>query len=196
MILQVSGSRSPPWYPRCLDKKGHWRSCSPHANVGKRAAMLTKEKQIRRDGFPDATKDLIAKRSGYICAFPGCRRMTIAGSDDRKSGLTMTGVAAHITAAARGGPRYDADMRHDERSSERNGIWTCQTHGKLIDDSPSEYSVAELRRWKAQHEQWVFDRVRSGTAKIQHGVAGKLNFETSGCSRVNSSFIWDGTTYL
>jgi hypothetical protein len=29
--------------------------------------------------------------------------MTVAGSEDRKSGLTLVGVAAHITAAAPGG---------------------------------------------------------------------------------------------
>ncbi|MGX7006172.1 hypothetical protein [Caballeronia sp. KNU42] len=138
-----------------------------------------KEKQSKRDEFSETAKDLIAKRSGYICAYPGCRRMTVAVSDDRKSGLTMTGVAAHITAAGRGGPRYDANMRHDERSSERNGIWTCQIHGKLIDDNPSKCSVEELHRWKAQHEQWVFDRVKSGTARLQRGI-GQISFRNIG----------------
>ncbi|MEK9817519.1 MAG: hypothetical protein VW447_10510, partial [Limnobacter sp.] len=112
-----------------------------------------------RDDFLPATKDLIAKRSGYVCAYPGCRRMTIAGSDDRKSGLTMTGVAAHITAASKHGPRYDTNMSPEERRSETNGIWTCQIHGKFIDDNPSRCSTDEIRRWKAQHEKWVFYRV-------------------------------------
>ncbi|WP_157377372.1 hypothetical protein [Burkholderia ubonensis] len=137
------------------------------------------KKQDTRDEFSESTKDLIAKRSGYICAYPGCRRMTVAVSEDRKSGLTMTGVAAHITAAADGGPRYDKDMRPDERSSERNGIWTCQIHGKLIDDNPSKCSVEELHRWKAQHEQWVFDRVKSGTERLRLGV-GQISFRNVG----------------
>jgi hypothetical protein len=123
-----------------------------------------------RDEFSLSTRDLLAKRSGYICAYPGCKRMTVAGSDDRKSSLTMTGVAAHITAASKKGPRYDPNMSPEERSSETNGIWTCQIHGKFIDDNPSKCSDVELRRWKAQHEKWVFDRVESGVELFNHGV--------------------------
>jgi hypothetical protein len=124
-----------------------------------------------RDEFLPSTRDLLAKRSGYICAYPGCKRMTVAGSEDRKSGLTMTGVAAHITAASKKGPRYDKDMKPEERSSETNGIWTCQIHGKFVDDNPSKCSVGELRRWKAQHEKWVFDRVESGVELFNRGIS-------------------------
>jgi hypothetical protein len=132
-----------------------------------------------RDDFSPTTKDLLAKRSGYICAYPGCKRMTVAGSDDRKSGLTMTGVAAHITAASKKGPRYDKDMGVDERASEGNGIWACQNHGKFIDDNPSKCSVEELRRWKTQHEKWVFDRVESGTELFNRGTY-RLSFRNIG----------------
>lgn len=137
-----------------------------------------------RDEFSPDAKELLAKRSGYICAYPGCRRMTVAGSEDRKSGLTLVGVAAHITAAAPGGPRYDPLMGHDERSSESNGIWTCQIHGKFIDDNPSVCTTEELRRWKGQHEQWVFDRVASGaefalpgTTRVRFNNVGVLKGE-------------------
>lgn len=123
-----------------------------------------------RDDFSPATKDLIAKRSGYICAYPGCRRMTIAGSSDRSSRVTNTGVAAHITAASSLGPRYDSSMSSDERSSESNGIWTCQIHGKFIDDNPSKCTPEEVKRWKIQHEKWVFERVESGLDLYDGGI--------------------------
>lgn len=132
-----------------------------------------------RDDFSPSTRELLAKRSGYICAYPGCKRMTVAGSDDRKSGLTMTGVAAHITAASKKGPRYDPDMSAEERAGETNGIWTCQIHGKFIDDNPSKCSVDELRRWKAQHEKWVFGRVESGVELFNRGVC-RLSFGNVG----------------
>lgn len=135
--------------------------------------------QNRRDDFSRPTIDLLAKRSGYICAYPGCKRMTIAGSVDRKSGLTITGVAAHITAASKEGPRYDLDMSPDERASEANGIWTCQIHGKFIDDNPSKCTIDELRRWKTQHENWVFDRVESGMELFTRGVC-HLSFRSVG----------------
>lgn len=132
-----------------------------------------------RDDFSSPTRELLAKRSGYICAYPGCKRMTVAGSDDRKSGLTMTGVAAHITAASKKGPRYDPDMSAEERAGESNGIWTCQIHGKFIDDNPSQCTVDELRRWKAQHEKWVFNRVESGVELFNQGVC-RLSFGNVG----------------
>lgn len=135
-----------------------------------------------RDNFSGPTKDLLAKRSGYICAYPGCRRMTVAVSEDRKSGLTMTGVAAHVTAAQPGGPRYDSLMNHEERSSERNGVWMCQTHGKAVDDNASKCTVEELRRWKAQHEQWIFERVMNGAEKLHHGTA-RIRFRGVGIFR-------------
>lgn len=128
-----------------------------------------------RDDFSRSTVESIAKRSGYICAYPSCKRMTVSGSNDRDSGLTMTGVAAHITAASEKGPRYDHNMSQKERASEINGIWTCQIHGKFIDDNPSRCSVEELRRWKSQHEKWVFDRVESGLELFSRGVC-RLSF--------------------
>lgn len=140
-----------------------------------------------RDDFPPNVRDPIAKRAGYICSYPGCRRMTVARSEDRTSGLTMVGVAAHIAAAAPGGPRYDPSMRHDERVSESNGIWVCQIHSKFIDDNPSRCSTEELQRWKRQHERWVFDRVASGAELFTSGVT-RIRFSNVG--------IFDSATEL
>ena len=134
---------------------------------------------VKRDDFPEETRQLIAKRAGYICSYPDCGRMTVAISPDRKTGLTMTGVAAHITAASIDGPRFDKAMSSEERKSERNGIWTCQIHGKFIDDNSSKCTTEELRRFKYQHEKWVFDRVESGKELNNKGI-NKVKFENIG----------------
>ncbi len=105
--------------------------------------------------------------------------MTVATSSDRKSGLTLVGVAAHITAASVEGPRYDSSMSAEERSSESNGIWACQIHGKFIDDNPSSCTVDELRRWKSQHESWIFKRVESGRELSTTGIA-KVEIQNTG----------------
>jgi hypothetical protein len=104
-----------------------------------------------RDEFPTKVKDILAKRVGYRCSNPGCRQPT-SGPQQSPSGTINVGVAAHITAAAPGGPRYDESLSPDERGSEGNGIWLCQTCGKLVDSDDSGYSVDKLREWKHDAE--------------------------------------------
>jgi hypothetical protein len=100
-----------------------------------------------------------------MCSVPTCRKLTIGPSDDRVGRVTNIGVAAHITAAADDGPRYDVNLSSEDRKSESNGIWTCQNHGKSIDDNPSVNTVSELQRWKSQHEEWIL-------SKLVHGIEG------------------------
>ena len=135
------------------------------------ANLLQEPGGDNRDGFLPKTKELIGKRAGYLCAFPGCRQLTIGPSDDRVSGVSMIGVAAHITAASVGGPRYDPALTHEERSSEQNGVWTCQTHGKMIDDNPSKHSVDDINRWKKQHEEWIFARLSNAENYLKDGIS-------------------------
>ena len=59
-------------------------------------------------------------------------------------------MAAHICAAAPGGPRYDEKQTSEQRKSADNGIWMCRLHGDAVDDKDSKYTVALLREWKAQ----------------------------------------------
>ncbi|MFF3224061.1 hypothetical protein ACFYV7_14810 [Nocardia suismassiliense] len=63
------------------------------------------------------------------------------------------GVAAHIYAAASGGPRGAGGLSATERSEPENGIWCCFKHGKAIDsDGGRIYSAADLQAWKRLHE--------------------------------------------
>jgi hypothetical protein len=63
-------------------------------------------------------------------------------------GVINVGVAAHITSASPNGPRYDASLTPEQRSCAANGVWCCQTCGKLVDNDESRYSVATLQDWK------------------------------------------------
>lgn len=63
------------------------------------------------------------------------------------------GEAAHITAAAPGGPRYDPTLTAAERKAAENGIWLCRDHARLIDRDVDAYSAQTLRLWKRQAEQ-------------------------------------------
>lgn len=61
-----------------------------------------------------------------------CRKLTI-GPKKGDDGAMMDGIAAHITAAAQGGPRYCPILTAEERSSIDNGIWLCSKCSILID---------------------------------------------------------------
>lgn len=106
-------------------------------------------------GRDDFSKDTIRKaagRVGYRCSFPGCPNATIGASMESPTKTSITGVAAHICAAAEGGPRYDKSMTVEERSGVENCIWLCQTHSKLIDTDVKTYTIEKLRQWKADAE--------------------------------------------
>ena len=92
----------------------------------------------------------LAHRAGMRASNPDCRQLTSGPQDDPARHINV-GVAAHITAAAVGGPRYDASMPPEKRDSAENGIWLCQYCAKLIDSDvlriPSESaSGVEARR--------------------------------------------------
>jgi hypothetical protein len=105
-----------------------------------------------RDDFPADVVEEIRKRAGGRCSVPDCRAQTTGPSESRVSGVTNVGVAAHITAAAAGGPRFDPAMTAKDRRSRENGIWVCQTHGKMIDDDERRYMTDLLRAWRDRAE--------------------------------------------
>lgn len=105
-----------------------------------------------RDDFSLATKELLANRVGRKCSNPACRKLTCGANEDPQK-VTSIGVAAHICAAAKGGPRYDATMTPQERKSFENGIWLCQSCSKLIDTDVVRYTKETLLSWKQIAEQ-------------------------------------------
>jgi hypothetical protein len=70
-------------------------------------------------------------------------------------------VAAHITAAALGGPRYDSSFTVEQRASPENGIWLCQNCAALIDRDVHRFTVDLLHAWKTVAE----DRARNQIGK-------------------------------
>lgn len=104
-----------------------------------------------RDEFTIGIKEELAKRVGYLCSNPGCRQPT-SGPQSTPCGTVNIGVAAHITAASSGGPRYDDSLSSSERGSSGNGIWLCQTCAKLVDSDQLRYTVDKLREWKSDAE--------------------------------------------
>jgi hypothetical protein len=105
-----------------------------------------------RDDFSSATKELLARRVGFICSNPECRQATSGPQADSKGSVNI-GVAAHISAASPGGPRYEKDLTSEQRVDSSNGIWLCQTCAKLIDNDPILFSRIALEGWKRAAER-------------------------------------------
>ncbi|MGV0938380.1 hypothetical protein [Empedobacter falsenii] len=103
-----------------------------------------------RDDFSEPTKVIIAKRAGYLCAFPNCGSLTISASDESDEGISSSGMACHISAASSGrnARRFDENMTSEERSHANNGIWMCYKHGKLIDTDEERFTTETLIHWK------------------------------------------------
>lgn len=105
-----------------------------------------------RDDFTQETKNLLGNRVGWRCSRPSCGQPT-RGPADNELKYNNIGVAAHICAASKGGPRYDINMTSEERKSYNNGIWLCQSCSKLIDSDVDRFTVEEIRQWKRDAEQ-------------------------------------------
>lgn len=134
-----------------------------------------------RDDFSERTKLQIAKRVGWLCSFPMCRKWTVGATSDGESEINI-GTAAHICAAAPGGPRYDGNMSPEERSSAKNGMWMCRDHGKAIDSSDPEFTVEKLLKWKREAEIEAWKRVLH--SDVVRGTGGCADTEVVMRARV------------
>src|SRR3954470_11658169 len=111
-----------------------------------------------RDDFSKATVELLAKRAGYLCSNPECGIRTV-GAAASEGKWIIAGIAAHITAAAPGGPRYDPTLTPEQRRHSSNGIWLCEIHGKVVDSDAEHFTVEMLRKRKETAEANSFHSI-------------------------------------
>ena len=121
----------------------------------------------------NATKLLLAYKSGDLCALPSCSQSLTLASDS--GGPTNVGEAAHIAGEndgkgnRRGSARYDPNMSIEERNHYDNLIYLCATCHTTIDAIPQgevDYPVDRLRRIKAEHEAKVRKAVLDAFADV------------------------------
>jgi len=151
-----------------------------------------------RDDFDLKTKETLAKRVGLRCSNPDCRQLTSGPQEDPTKVLNI-GVAAHITAASEGGPRYDPGLTSQERRFVDNGIWLCQNCAKLVDNDVQRYTVALLREWKQTAEEAALREVQgvappppcpTPAAVARHRAALRHRLETDASARWGGMSIY------
>jgi energy-coupling factor transporter ATP-binding protein EcfA2 len=140
-----------------------------------------------RAEFSKSVRTVIAERAGYQCSVLNCGRLTLGPSPNGRNVL-RTGMAAHIYAAAPGGPRGTGGLSAEERSEPENGIWCCYTHGKAIDSDPTGiYSAAQLRAWKRLHEARKGAEV-TGITSDNYGLVESITVESAPAALAGRKF--------
>jgi hypothetical protein len=120
-----------------------------------------------RDDFSKEVKRVIAARVNDLCSNPSCRAQTSGPKVDSTKAINI-GVAAHITAASPGGPRYDPALTSEERRHADNAIWLCQSCGKLVDSDAARFTEGELKRWKHSAENDALSKIgKAASADVQ-----------------------------
>jgi hypothetical protein len=104
-----------------------------------------------RDEFNERTIRVLQERVGNRCSNPHCRVPT-SGPHTEPSKALRIGRAAHITAAASGGPRFDPRLATSQRSHAANGIWLCSACADLIDKDEERFPVTINQQWKREAE--------------------------------------------
>ncbi len=135
--------------------------------------------QNNRDDFPEKIIKILQERVGNRCS--RCRCLT-SGPNTAPEKATRIGVAAHITAAAKSGPRYDESLTVEERKSIQNGIWLCQNCARLIDVDVRKYPVELINQWKLQAEE-------SASRELEGREAASSDDEVGYCCPYCDTFV-------
>ena len=105
-----------------------------------------------RANFSSRVRSLVAARAGYRCSFPECGRSTIGPGAGREETASI-GVAAHIYAAAPGGPRGPGHASTSELDSVGNALWLCAKHARIVDANRGDkFPAPVLLSYRDVHE--------------------------------------------
>jgi hypothetical protein len=113
---------------------------------------------------------------GFRCSNPECQQPTSGPQVDPR-GTVNVGVAAHISAASPGGPRYEPDLTAEQRCDSTNGIWLCQTCAKLVDNDSTRFSRLVLEGWKRAAERAAAVALTQGRSAEQGALPGLAKLE-------------------
>jgi ribosomal protein L37AE/L43A len=111
-------------------------------------------KSKARQDFSPKTREHLAKAAGYRCSRYRCLQQSTCVSEKYGDIVSANhGIAAHIYAAAKNGPRpAPSDMTPEKIEHVSNGIWACRNCGAEIDIMESKFSAESLQEMKRVRE--------------------------------------------
>ena len=116
----------------------------------------------RKKPLPDV--EILYSGAAGRCCFPGCR-LNLVIESKKEGKKKQIGKIAHIVAHSKKGPRGDSSYPLEKRGTYENWILLCGTHHDIVDAFDSEYTVAELRKMKRNHEDWVHNTLEARVQK-------------------------------
>lgn len=119
---------------------------------------------MSRAEFPQPVKRDLAALAGYHCV--RCHRRTHLYSVEHGRHLHV-GNAAHISAAAPGGPRYEEALTPEQRKAHENGAWLCAWCARLVDVFEREFPPELLREMQASAERRIRGEVFATDPRVQ-----------------------------
>lgn len=134
---------------------------------------------MSRDNFTSATKSALARNVHFRCVYQGCPNVTHASTPH--GGNVNVGQAAHVSAAAAGGPRFDEELTPEQRRAYENGAWLCALHAKLVDDDPKTFPRETIQLWQRKMEASARDAI--------YGSPMNANFDFSEICRKLELFL-------
>lgn len=117
---------------------------------------------MAKRGIPLSDIKSLWGKSGNSCAF--CRAPLV--ENDSNNSVYLVGEMAHIEGENLGSARFNCNMNESERNSYGNLILLCPRCHTRIDKNPADFTVADLKKKKEDHEKWVFDTLQSSMVRI------------------------------
>lgn len=90
----------------------------------------------------------------------------VIASATKADAAAVVGQNAHIRSYKKAGPRYDQSYPSEKLHRYENLILLCPNHHSPTDQQWRSYSAQELEKWKAEHEQWVRDRLQASVPGV------------------------------
>lgn len=108
---------------------------------------MTQSRKNRAEVRLATIKRLFA-RSLNRCAFPGCLTPIVDDETD-----AMIGEMCHIEGVGKKALRHNKELSKEQRDAYENLILLCSNHHQVIDHDEERFTVAELKKMKAEHER-------------------------------------------
>jgi hypothetical protein len=124
-------------------------------------------KQKNKRNYRDKDVKLLFSKAAGRCAFPDCRKECIIVGLNPATPV-LTAEIAHIIASSDDGPRGDSSFPEAERDRYNNLLLLCHEHHRLVDDEDNfqDYPATMIRRWKQDHESWVFESLTEAIPQV------------------------------